>query len=186
MFQNLGQVDVSGGLLHTQDAPPLSLTIPRAFLASLCQSPGPASKLRSSSVLAVTQARRSTTFRPTWATYPPTKPERVKTPLPGSSSSLESLFHPRGSTNLSKTRRLIVSLSPGGSFRVSCSIVSFFFRLFRKEREECERKTEAPSPEWPPWAVRMKGKPTGTRTRPESQISGSGGQDHLTSEPLWQ
>ena len=77
----------------------------------------------------------------------PTKPERVKTPLPGSSSSLEPLFPPRGSTNLSKTRRLIVSLSPGGSFRVSCSIVSFFFRLFRKEREECERKAEAPSPE---------------------------------------
>lgn len=68
LFQNLRQADILGELLHTQDAPPLSLTIPKSFLASLCQSPGPASKLLFSSVLAVTQARRSTTFRPTWAT----------------------------------------------------------------------------------------------------------------------
>lgn len=70
LFQNLGQVDILGELLHTQDDPPLSLTIPRSFPASLCQSPGPASKLLSSSLLAVTRDRRSTTFRPTWATYP--------------------------------------------------------------------------------------------------------------------
>lgn len=51
--------------------------------------------------------------------------------------------HPRGSTNLSKTRRLTVSPSAGGRLRVSCSIISFFFRLLEKEREEYERKAKA-------------------------------------------
>lgn len=76
-----------------QDAS-LSLTIPRAFLASLCQSPGPASKLRSSSVLAVTQARRSTAFQ-AWAHLPPNKARKGEDTLTREASSSLGPFPPQ-------------------------------------------------------------------------------------------
>lgn len=133
------------GLPQTVSAPAPPLTISRSSLAS----PG--------LPLSETRTCLATAFQLNLGCLPGQEIHRFHThmdhlphqsqeqrPLPGRSSSLGSLHHPRGSTNLSKTRRLTVSLATGGRFRVSCSIVSFFFRLLRKKQEECERKAEAP------------------------------------------
>jgi hypothetical protein len=48
--------------------------------------------------------------------------------------------HPRRVTNLSKTRRLTVSLVAGGRLKVPWRIISFFLRLWRKESENLRER----------------------------------------------
>lgn len=43
-------------------------------------------------------------------------------------------------TDLSKTSRLSVSLVTDGTFRVSCSMSIFFFRLWREEERQTVRQ----------------------------------------------